>query len=78
MFGCILLIRVSDSFLEEMLRSIDFLGWVLAGLLCGGWFFHVRWVRKSLQKEIDRMAEQKKFLQEILQERKLPSSKKNK
>ena len=39
------------------------LGYVLSGIFGFGWYFHARWQRKLIAKEIERLGREKSLLQ---------------
>lgn len=50
------------------------IGWILFGVTLFGWYFNTRYIRKNHAQEMHRIAEEKKYLQEQLTNRKIPSS----
>jgi formate hydrogenlyase subunit 3/multisubunit Na+/H+ antiporter MnhD subunit len=55
-------------------RFNSIMGWIVAAITTFGGFFTARWLRRTHTKEIKRLSDEKKVLQEKLAKRKLPTS----
>lgn len=64
-----LLFRVTDD-----LKSGYLGGYVMSVFLAGGWFLHVKWQRREITQEMERIGREKTILQEKLVGKHLPSS----
>jgi hypothetical protein len=88
MAGIILIILIckippdkATSLVLETIKLIEhwhLLGWILSFILPLCWFFHVRFDRKRYAEEMKRISEEKKQLQEILHNRPMKTSNKQK
>lgn len=79
----ILIIKIPNDqiipFIEKLLdisKINSILGWILSGFVTFGSFLTVRWQRRIHTKEIQRISNEKKILQEKLINKRLPSSNK--
>jgi len=79
----ILIIKIPNDqiipFIEKLLdisKINSILGWILSGFVTFGSFLTVRWQRRIHTKEIQRISNEKKILQEKLIIQRLPSSNK--
>jgi hypothetical protein len=79
----ILIIKIPNDqiipFIEKLLdisKINSILGWILSGFVTFGSFLTVRWQRRIHTKEIQRISNEKKILQEKLINQRLPSSNK--
>jgi hypothetical protein len=74
-------IRIPSEDIIILLRNIaniskinSILGWILATFTTFGGFFIIRWQRRIHTKEVQRISNEKKLLQEKLTNKQLPSS----
>lgn len=59
----------------EMFGNKYYIGWALGAISSFGWYISTKRLRRIHQKEIDRISQEKKTLQEKVTDKKLTSSK---
>ena len=65
--------RLAFAILDRFV-SWSLWGWILAGVVASGWFFHAKYQRRVMTAEMARIAEERTRLQAERADRKLPSS----
>ena len=65
--------KFAFNFIERLANN-GFIGYIIAVVAIFGWYYHARWQRKSISREIKRIGQQKTRWQEQKLSKKLESS----